>query len=241
MSRKKILEEQLETLNKEIASLGYFIEKCPEGKLIVRTNPRGSYYYSVKKADENGKTIEKYLSQQDQSMATALAKKEYAMACLKDKRHEKWLIEQLLFNETRESHTDHLLNSKPGIANLVLPTLKSYDDYVAEWQDADYVKSGKNPEHLKFATVIPELYVRSKSESLIVSILVKLGIPFRYEEEMRIGKFILHPDFTCMNPRTHEICYLEHQGKWMIPHMSLTNVGGKINTGRSVSIRGKTY
>lgn len=216
MNEKEYLKQHFEKLNNEIRSLQLFIDSCPEGQLISRRNNDGTFRYAVRKKD-GSKTKEQYLNRKDRTLAEMFAKKEYAIACLKDKVSERWLTEQELAFKEKEKHSDHLLKKRPGIAALVLPTLKNHDDYVMRWQQADYKKSTLHPENLKFSTVVPGLMVRSKSESLIVALLVKYGIPFRYEEELVINGVTLHPDFTCMNPRTHEIFYLEHQGKWDDP------------------------
>ena len=213
MNDKKLLYEQLEKLKKEIAKLDNFINNCPDDKLIMRHQQNGSYKYAVKKKDEDGVLRQHYLNRNQMQQAELLAKRDYAIACKKDKQNEKWFIEQTLAHENRESDAKKLLLSKPGIAQLVVPMLKVHDDYVTEWQNADYVRSTFHPEHLIVPTLVPDLYVRSKSEEIITNFLVQKSIPFRYEEVNKIGKYELCPDFTCMNPRTHEIFYLEHYGK----------------------------
>ena len=213
MIDKVFVSEQLEQLKKEIANLDNFIANCPDCKLITRRQQNGSYKYALKKKDEDGVLRQHYLNRDQMQLAKLLAKRDYAIACRKDKQNEKWFLEQTLAHEERESEAEKLLLSKPGIAQLVIPTLKVYDDYVTEWQNADYVRSNYHPEHLIIPTIVRDLYVRSKSEEIITNFLVQKSIPFRYEEVNKIGKYELCPDFTCMNPRTHEIFYLEHYGK----------------------------
>ena len=213
MLNKNDLKVRIEKLNYEIESLEKYVNNCPEGKLIVRTNPSGSHRYYVKKKDENGKIIEQYLNKSQRQIAVVLANKEYANACIKDRNNEKQYLQLMLSNECRESDTEKLLLTKPGIAKLVIPNLRQFDDYVTEWKNAKYIRSKEHPEHLTVPTIVPDLIVRSKSESMITSCLVQSGVPFRYEEEHQFGNILLHPDFTCMNPRTHEIFYLEHYGR----------------------------
>ncbi len=213
MQNKNELLKQLNKLNREIESLENFISNCPEETLITRTLSSGVHKYYAKQEDENGKIKEHYLNHNQRSLAETLAKKEYALACIKDKKNERWFIEQTIAHEERESKAEQLLRTKPGIAALILPTLKDFDDIVTKWESTEYIRSNLNPEHLIVPTVIPGLFVRSKSESLITSCLTQKGIPLRYEEENHFGDIVLHPDFTCMNPRTHNIFYLEHYGR----------------------------
>lgn len=213
MSEKNYIKQQCQKLDREINSLQRFIDKCPEGRLISRKGKNGACYYYVKTTDESGKLQETYINKDQLDLALVLAKKEYALASLKDKKNEKWFIQQQFAHKTKPDHVTLLLEKHPGIAQLVLPTLKSYDDYVQAWKDADYKRSNFMPEHLKFTTIVPGLLVRSKSESSIVTLLEKHDVPYHFEEEYDINGVVLHPDFTCMNPRTHEIFYWEHYGK----------------------------
>lgn len=115
---------------------------------------------------------------------------------------------------TAERKTDILLRNHPGLSALVLPQLRSKEDAVAKWRDAEYKRSTRHAENLKYPTVIPGLFVRSKSEADIISRLEFFGIPFRYEEEIIINGVAYHPDFSCLSPTTFEIKYWEHQGGW---------------------------
>jgi hypothetical protein len=55
--------------------------------------------------------------------------------------------------------------------------------------------------------------VRSKSEVLIADTLKRFGIPYRYEYPLRLKSGItVHPDFLCLNIRTHQEFYWEHFG-----------------------------
>ena len=44
--------------------------------------------------------------------------------------------------------------------------------------------------------------------------LVHFGVPFRYEELVYSNGIYYHPDFSCLNVRTLEKIYIEHQGGW---------------------------
>ena len=55
--------------------------------------------------------------------------------------------------------------------------------------------------------------VRSKSEVMIDSVLVKNKIPFRYEAPLLVGTKEYFPDYTIRHPRTGKFYYWEHNGK----------------------------
>ncbi|MCQ2546635.1 MAG: hypothetical protein MJ161_03690 [Clostridia bacterium] len=54
--------------------------------------------------------------------------------------------------------------------------------------------------------------VRSKSERFIGNVLESMGIPYRYEPELRIGNRVFHPDFVIMTTDGRKII-LEHLGR----------------------------
>lgn len=82
-----------------------------------------------------------------------------------------------------------------------------------EWASAAFTSNPYHPEHLVHKTVF-NLFVRSKSESLIAIALAEKGIPFRYECELELSSLGLkrYPDFTLKHPLTGEIIYYEHFG-----------------------------
>ena len=64
-----------------------------------------------------------------------------------------------------------------------------------EWGNLEYVRSDFWKESLTMRTS-RGLLVRSKSELLIVEMLYRYGIPFRYEQELWINGKDWAPDFT---------------------------------------------
>lgn len=216
-SLKSLLSEK-EKLENEISNLSAFIKSCPSGQLVARVaDTVPNYTYAQKVKTEKGKYKETYLSREKLSTAELLAKRDYSAACLKDKMEQLSIINRQISVISRDSHANSYLKGHPGAAALLLPKLKPYDDYVERWQTAPYNRSCLHPEHLIYPTIVPGLLVRSKSEGDIVMRLTERNVPFHYEELVVINGIALHPDFTCLNVRTHEIFYIEHQGKWDDP------------------------
>ena len=203
-----------DSLDVEIQNLQDIISNSPPGTLISRKNPDGSYSYSQSLKDSEGKKKEICFRKNDIEIPRRLAEKAYAKACLNDAHREKRVIEGSLWLEQTEKETDRYLRLHPGSAELVIPMLRNKNPFAEQWANQPYIRNIKYPEGLIYATVVPNLNVRSKAESDIVSRLVFFGVPFRYEEEYVINGIPFHPDFTCLNTETNQIIYWEHQGRW---------------------------
>ena len=54
--------------------------------------------------------------------------------------------------------------------------------------------------------------MRSKSEVMIGTALERRNIPYKYEEQIKCGRYMLVPDFEILHPELHRIVYLEHFG-----------------------------
>lgn len=78
------------------------------------------------------------------------------------------------------------------------------------WGEQDYDQSTAFPEGLTVTTSFG-LKVRSKAESLIAEKLHEYGIPFRYEQKLRLRSGLYSPDFTFEGADGREF-YLEFCG-----------------------------
>ena len=82
--------------------------------------------------------------------------------------------------------------------------------FMRKWADSPYQMSdfkaeGRNKETSR------GLKVRSKSEVLLCEKFYEHDIPFRYEQELNIGKYKLAPDFSMLNSKGNEF-YVEYCG-----------------------------
>ncbi len=211
------LKEQKARLDREIVRLEEYIKTSPGGSLISRTEPSGNISYSCRKPLPGGKKKETYINRKDIALAEKLAARDYAKARLKDVKNEKAFIEHQIRYLSRPKETDQYLLKHPRQAQLIIDRLKPKDEYARKWMEADYIRSNKYPEALIYPTILPELKVRSKSEADIAGCLVHNEVAFRYEELNIVNGIALHPDFTCLNARTREIFFIEHQGRWDDP------------------------
>ena len=215
MSNFNSLRRRSVQLDHEIEQFKRLIEQSPKGSLISRKKQSEGYdYYNrIEKPKPKEKRKEIYIPQNQIEVAKGLALREYAEARLKDAEREKRAVDLYLKTMEEEKSADLYLKRHPGAAELVIPELRSRAEYVEQWANADYIRSKEFPEDLIFQSSIPDLKVRSKSETIIIDHYIKSGVPFRYEEENMIDGIAYHPDFTCLNPRTLEIIYWEHQGR----------------------------
>ena len=94
---------------------------------------------------------------------------------------------------------------------LVKPPYVSDKEYIAKWQNQEYVG-------LSFRDDAPEFYtrkglrVRSKSEVIIADMLDEASIPFLYEKPLKLQSGDVHPDFTLLDLVTRSEKYWEHFG-----------------------------
>ncbi len=79
------------------------------------------------------------------------------------------------------------------------------------WARAPYQKSDYMPEGREHTTS-RGLKVRSKSEAAICEALYKFEVPFRYEEELVVGRHKYAPDFVVRSRKTGKLFYWEHCG-----------------------------
>ena len=113
--------------------------------------------------------------------------------------------------ETYHTKESSLLE-KPGFRDLLFQTDKTQKIDWYQWANEDY-PNGKNyyPNQLN-VKVTDQLYVRSKSESLIALLFNELHIPYRYEWRLEGAKGWVLPDFIAPNKKEELIC-IEHLGR----------------------------
>lgn len=96
--------------------------------------------------------------------------------------------------------------------NIVIPMVLSDEQFVMQWEREHYETNPYLPEEKVYPTQKDEL-VRSKSEVLLADMYYELGIPYRYEAQLKLknGKR-KYPDFTLLKVKTREVIYHEHFG-----------------------------
>lgn len=202
---RKDLETRYELLSRSINDIEKKIRLFPEGWVSIRSrNDRYYYYLSGYNSDD------KYLK--DKEQIDTLLQKDYLKKVLRQAKRELSAIEKMsklypstlaedVFDQLSEGRKSHI---KP---------INVYDDaYAQKWMEAPYKRKPFKKDMPEFYTTKGER-VRSKSEIIIADRLRANGISYRYECPLKVGKKIIHPDFTILRMSDRKILYHEHCGK----------------------------
>lgn len=209
--RQAIIEEQ-NKIDRRIQRIEKEIRNLPKGRLLIK---RDRKYYKWFNSYRRKQT---YIRKADKALAMELAKKNlYTMELknLKKRRTATKLFLNHYVDEGQEIYA--LLEKNGGYKELLFPQFMPTDQKILAWVNEPYESTAPYPEKKKHKTIDGNL-VRSKSESIIVSALVKYGIPYRYEPNLQLGDVTYYPDFVIMHPRTGKLFYIEHFGMIDDPH-----------------------
>ena len=149
-------------LARQIGRMEQILKASPEGKLYLKKRSSGIPFYTKYEQTQDGTLQETYLSPQHPEF-TALANKRYAELALKDLYPEKKLVDKAIALYQRGSRLDEFIKAHPELMNLISPGLRPLNQLAREWMEKPYERNNKYPEDLRFSTVVPNLYVRSKA------------------------------------------------------------------------------
>ncbi len=197
MEEKQRLEQQIAEMEAELARL-------PEGKFCSVKNGSGTKWYYYKDG------VKYYIPKSNRRLAQQLARRKYLTEKLRQYREQLKAIE-VYFTHTAKIRSAEELLQNPAYLELLSPYFQIQNKNLADWACAPYDRNPYRPEacnHLVHA----DLWVRSKSESIIASFLYQNRIPFRYECALKLSKKTIYPDFTLRHPKTGEYYYIEHFG-----------------------------
>lgn len=225
MELNRMLAEELKKTLAHVEVVKKKLESYPPGNLLVNDTSRTTQFYKI----IDGKRI--YLKKADHEELEKLVEKKYRQLQLKDDLQLIQAISAYLKvyqdpngegQYLEYSRTERFLQHA-GIRRLLH---RSSMDANA-WQYADYPHLERYPEGLRFELPDGRL-VRSKSEMIIGTELLRRGIPFRYEPEIRLGDRIVYPDFMIMSPKKNQFPLWEHLG--MVDDQNYqSNAANKIN------------
>jgi len=191
----------------QIKNLQQKIHELPEGSFYCARNHNRYKWYSSQNHTRE------YIPKSNRSYAEKLAQKKYYSHILTQMLNEKAALEA--YFKQYSQHPTEQINSfleNPGYQDLLTNSFSIQSKELSDWANSSYKSNPYYPEQLIHLTNTG-IYVRSKSEAMIVYFLSTNQIPFRYECELQLSSGILYPDFTIRHPKSGEVIYWEHFGK----------------------------
>ena len=179
-------------------------DKLP-GKLRIQRKGNSVQYYHVK-------ANQTYIPKKNITLARNLAQRDYDNKLLKEIDNRQKAVDRFL-NEYPQAGLESIYKELNEYRKkLIHPIIETDEEYAKVWLSTPYVRKIVGED-------VPEIFtengerVRSKSEKMIADKLKQLGIPYRYEAPLKLGRTtILHPDFTILNIRERKEYYYEHFG-----------------------------
>lgn len=222
--------QRADYLEKEIVILERKIKRYPKGRLACVHN--GKYKKWYVRYDGEGH----YITKKKNKYLHTMAEKLYMEALLADEKIEYKLLVELLHangiikpeNEVANlkncdsrrdnNRRNNKYNKTPSYIGQVQKLLAEDPDYLELFpkfnNPLDDVAPNIRPVHkenLKVPTRAGYM-VRSKSEAIIVSLLMDAEIEFYYERPISLAGNWFVPDFTCINRTNKRVYYYEHFG-----------------------------
>lgn len=181
-----------------------------KGSLKVTKNKNRYQYYIKSPETPKGK----YLNKKSMPLIKELCQAYYERKVFKALAIQLKLLKKFTTTYELQSAETIYKNLNKGIIKHVIPIIYDEEKFSELW-----TKSNNNYASLAFSTESPELIstsgirVRSKSEMVIADCLTRNKIPFKYEFPIKTTNGItLHPDFICLNTKTHQQFLWEHFG-----------------------------
>lgn len=200
----KVMEEEKCKLMVLITEMERELASLPKGKICIVQNGAWIKWYYYKDG------VKYYIPKSNKRLAEQLARRKYLTGELQQCREQVQAIEGYFTQTTQIHHADEILNNK-DYNDLLSPYFQNPNQDLAAWASAPYERNPYLPERCVHM-VHTDLWVRSKSESMIAAFLYQHQIPFRYECALELGKKTVYPDFTLRHPQTGTFYYLEHFG-----------------------------
>ena len=204
---RKELKARYDLLTKTIEDIEKKNKTFPEGRINVRVHQQRSYYYL-----DGGGSKDRYLTQKDSDLIQQLIQKDYLNKVLKDAKTERKAIQKMLNLYPETVVEDAYDNLPEGRKRYATPINICDEAFAQKWMNTPYKRKPFKKNSTVFTTIKGER-VRSKSEALIADRLFARGIPYRYECPLKVGKRVIHPDFTILRMSDRKILYHEHCGK----------------------------
>ena len=185
------------------------LRKYPKGRIYIKHQNNTVRYYL---SGEDYGDEEKLLGDDDAGLIDELIQKSYLEKVMKAAKDELTALRKIkkLYPEMIAEEVYNQLNEERK--KIVKPIVPTDEQFVSRWLESPY---DRNPisDDVPFYQTLNGERVRSKSEMIIADRLLANGIPYKYECPLKVGKKIIHPDFTILRISDRKFLYYEHCGK----------------------------
>lgn len=211
------MKEILKQMDKRIPLLKQAIRRAeketgtfPEGRLRISVNRGCPRYYRV--TDGSGHSGE-YISKENMALVRELAQKDYNSEFVKIARKELERLEKSIKQLSIENANAVYDDFSEHRRKLIHPYIPTDALYAEAWLKQPFKTNPYKPEEKTCDTNRGDK-VRTKSEGFLANMFYDLGIPYRYEEGIRMSNGNMrYPDFTLLKVKTKEEFYFEHLGR----------------------------
>lgn len=200
-----IMRARYRTLMRTIQSLEKARSELSEGSIHIKTHKGRQYFYCYSGQGE------KYLSKKDSELIRQLVQKEQIEKAINAAKIEAKTLEKDIISYPKNTFEKAYYAINEAYLDYASPLTLNDKEYVHAWLTTPFA-------HKPFGKDVPKFYsiggerVRSKSEVIIADRLYIKSIPYKYECPVRIGKKVIHPDFTILRLSDKKIVYHEHCG-----------------------------
>ena len=214
MIPEPVIRMRLNELESKIEDIQKAMKNLPAGILKIDQNGPYVKWYVLNRQKEGVRSMRTYLPKHKLALAKKLALKTYYAALLEDLKTEQICLKKKLSqNESAfpVNSVEKLLQNQ-SFRELLPPEIRSVEEEIHDWQNAEFARNPYMPQELKVPT-LAGISVRSKSEAIIADSLFERGIIFRYEPGIILndGRMV-YPDFMVRNRYTHQEYPWEHLG-----------------------------
>lgn len=189
------------------------IKHLPRGHLQCFRNGDNYKWFILTTADK--KIKRKYIPRSDEEKAESLALKSYLEAELRAHREELKAINMYLRHCNRKDYAENYLAASSEHRRLVNAArtriLAGKDEELQRWlSDPNPSIAPKQDQRTLMSQA--GFKVRSKSEQIIVALLMRHDIAFQYEQRLYVSGKAIYPDFMIMHSTSHKVYIWEHLG-----------------------------
>lgn len=186
------------------------IKIFPNENIRITTCPKRTQFYKTDKKGELGK----YIPNSKEKFINQLLQKKYDVMLISELENELVLLKSF-HKKYGKRNLDQVFYKIPvSCRNKITPVTFPKEELISVFNTIKYEQKPIS-DNFNFITETG-IRVRSKSEIMIADALSRNKIPFKYEMPQILNnnnqKVTLHPDFTCLNYKTHEIYLWEHLG-----------------------------